>query len=240
MDPKKEYQLKKLNTLLSTSFNNVKYDVRGLNERVETLKNQLAHLSADSVYKALEEQNRVVLEQQKSINLLMSRLENLESLRKEANATAMHTMILPELKKELKAVAGAKAPVKKAKKTSAYSDIKEGEVKITKVQFKAPGNGKKNLNGEWVEITGYNADLTGYKLHDNNKKHVFKFPKGFTVYGPVKIFTGKGRDTNTRLYWNRPRPVWNDNADIATLRDKRNRVVSKVKSETAHTFDVLK
>ena len=232
MESKPQYQFKKLNNLLNTSFINVKYDVRSLNERVETLKNHIAHLSANSVCKSLEEQNKVILEQQKSINMLMLRLEGIESLHKKA--TSVQTIVVKEPAKiEKKATSKSKAK-------SVYDNIKEGEVKITKVQFKAKGNGLKNLNGEWVEITGHNVDMTGYKLHDKNRKHTFKFPKGFTIYGPIKLFTGKGKDTNTRLYWNKPRPVWNDDTDTATLRDNKNRVASKVKSEVTHTFDVLK
>jgi hypothetical protein len=120
-------------------------------------------------------------------------------------------------------------------------DFGEGEVRITKVQFKAKKNGKKNLNGEWVEICAYGGfDMTGYKLYDKGRKHTFRFPEGFKVYGPVKIFTGKGRNTNTRLYWKQPRPVWNDSGDIATLADRKNRVVSQVKSEPTFSFKVLK
>ncbi|MFQ5475141.1 MAG: lamin tail domain-containing protein [Candidatus Nanoarchaeia archaeon] len=217
MASKQEYEYKKLNELLNTSFNNVKYDIRGLNERMETLKTHLANLSADSVYKALDEQNKVILEQQRSINLLMTKFESLQTVKTE--------------QKFIKVAQTQK---------SVYEDIKEGQVKITKIQLKAPGNGKRNLNGEWVEITGYNVDMTGFKLHDKRRKHAFKFPKGYVIYGPVKVFSGKGKDTNTKLFWNSPRPIWNDEGEIATLRDSKNRVVSKVRSEPTYTFDVLK
>ena len=212
------YQYRKLNDLLCTSFNNVKYDIRSLNQLTNSLKDQIAHLSSSSVLSALEEQNNIILEQQKAINTLMIRLDNLDLHKGQEIVTAT---------------------VQKTAKKEAKPEIKEGEVRITKTNFKAKGNGKKDLNGEWVEVTGYDVDMTGFTLHDNNKKHTFRFPDGFKIYGPVRIFTGQGKNTNTKLYWNSPRPVWNDNGDVATLRDGR-KIVSQVKSEITHTFEVLK
>jgi hypothetical protein len=205
-------QLRKLNDLLCTSFDNVKYDVRALNNLAHSLQDQIGTLSTQSILNSLEEQNNIILEQQKAINQLMVRLDNIQPTK---TINRVNTVSLEE------------------------PQIPKGEVKITKVQFKAQGNGKKNLNGEWVEITGFDVDMSDYKLHDQNKKHTFNFPKGFTIYGPVKIFSGKGKNTNTKLYWDNSTPIWNDSEDIATLTDNKGKILSRVQSKLAPTFTVL-
>jgi len=118
-------------------------------------------------------------------------------------------------------------------------ELKPGDVKITAVQFEAPGTEKGNLNGEWIEIEGYGADMSGWKLHDKGKKHIYTFPKGFEIHGKIKVFTGKGKDTSAQLFWDNPRPVWNDEDDTATLVGPKGRVVSKIRSKRVHDFEEL-
>ena len=124
-------------------------------------------------------------------------------------------------------------------KASQVSDepLKEGEVRISEVQFESPGDGKRDLNSEWVEIEGYNVDLAGCKLFDKSKKHSFKFPDGFVIYGKVKVYSGKGKNSSTELFLGSPRPIWNDEEDIATLVDKKGEVISMVRSARVHSFE---
>ncbi len=241
-----EYQWKKLNDYLSTSFNNVKYDVRDIRGQVDKLRAVFAHFSTNSIKQAFEAQTKVILELQQSINLLQTRVNELESressrpinVQVKPQPVQPHSMVIPEPKTKI--VTKTKI-VKVEKKPKSVYDFKKGIVKITKVQFKAKKNGKKNVNGEWVEVTGYGGvNLTGYKLYDQGRKHTFRFPKGFKIYAPVKIMTGKGRNTNTRLYWGQPRPVWNDSGDVATLATKTGKVVSQVASAPDFTFKVKK
>ena len=242
MDAYKEYQYKKLNDLLCNSFNNVKYDVRDMNGKLENLKLVFDNFSTDSIKTVFEEQNKLILEQQRSINLLSERLSEIEKrpiqretiqlVQRQAPETVDRGVNLIQLRKLAKLE-------KKEQEKSIY-DIPEGQVRITKVQFKAKGNGKKDLNSEWVEICGYNAELSGFKLQDKGSKHTFKFPQGFSIYGPVKVLTGKGKNTNTKLYWNSARPIWNDSGDVATLKDKRGKVVSQVLSAPEYNFKILK
>lgn len=242
-----EYQFKKLNDLLSNSFNNVKYDVRDINAKIENLKHNFSNFSTESIKTAFESQNRLIIEQQQAINLLNERLSELEKRpepkveRVVERVPEANAMLAAMQLADLKRVAKLDKKGKKKEKAPSVYDIPDGEVRITKVQFKAKkGKGHKNLNGEWVEVTGFGVDMTGFKLHDKGMKHTFKFPEGFTIYGPVKVFTGKGRNTNTRLYWRQPRPVWNDTGDVASLRNKRNKIVSQVMSEPTYSFNVLK
>jgi hypothetical protein len=241
MDAYKEYQYKKLNDLLCNSFNNVKYDVRDMNGKLENLKLVFDNFSTDSIKTVFEEQNKLILEQHRSINLLSERLSQLENrpiVREtrqivEAQApSAEHGVNLLQLRRLAK--------LEKKQPDKSIYDIPEGEIRITKVQFKAKGNGKKDLKTEWVEICGYNVDMSGFKLTDKGNKHTFKFPSGFSIYGPVKIFTGKGKNTNTKLYWNSARPIWNDSGDVATLKDRRGKVLSQVLSQPEYSFKTLK
>jgi hypothetical protein len=242
MDAYKEYQYKKLNDLLCTSFDNVKFDVRDINGKLENLKTNFANFSAESVKTVFEQQNSLILEQQKSINILNERLTELENRPAQRETRQIQVVSAPDTAERGVSLTQLRRLAKLEKKPREKSiyDIPEGEVRITKTQFKAKGNGKKNLNTEWVEITGYNVDMTGFKLQDKGNKHTFKFPNGFSIYGPVKIFTGKGKNTNTKLYWNNKRPIWNDDGDVATLRDKRGKSVSQVMSEPTYSFNILK
>ena len=84
---------------------------------------------------------------------------------------------------------------------------------------------------EWVEIVNYGEaaqDLTGWTLQDL-QEHVFDFPEGFVLEpgGVVVVHTGVGDDTATDLYWDMGSPVWNNDADVATLMDDEGNVVSQ-------------
>jgi hypothetical protein len=236
MTTDKEYELKKLNDLLSASFLNIKYDIRELNCRMDAIRSNVDSMNTESVHRAIAAAQQQFLEQQKTINALSTKLSKLESgqLTQTTAKTAQKeksTDIIAELRK--------KTTKKDTDEESVY-EIPPGQVRITDVNFQSKG-GRKNLNGEWVEICGYGGiSLTGYTLHDKGRKHVFRFPEGFKIYGPTKIFTGKGKNRSTKLYWKQPRPVWNDNHDIATLRNNKGKTISQVSSEKVHDFKVLK
>jgi len=248
-----EYEFKKLNDLLCTSFNNIKYDVRDINGKIENLKTDFTSFSTDSIKTAFEDQTKLILEQQKAINQLNQRISELESrpektiIRQERVVQSQPSQAAPAVSTVFKSKESALSEVRKMlredereKAHSSIYNIPEGEVRITKTQFKSNKKGKRKLNDEWVEVTGYGVDMSGYSLYDKGRKHVFKFPAGFRIYGPVKIFTGRGRNTNTKLYWKCKTPVWNDNGDVATLKTKNGRVVSQVLSEPVYSFKTLK
>lgn len=62
-------------------------------------------------------------------------------------------------------------------------------------------------------------DRTGYK---------YTFPEFVLQAGAVvNIWTGKGVDTSTDLYWDHGQSVWNnDEPDTATLRSSRGEIVT--------------
>ncbi len=247
-----EYQFKKLNDLLCTSFTNVKTEIRDINARFDALSTNFALFSTESVKTAFEEQQRLILEQQKALNQLSERLIELERQEPKVIERLVQTPpITAPVEKTFKTQESALTEVRRLlkeegklkKKTADKSvyDIPEGKVRITRTQFKPTGRrGKKKPTDEWVEITGYGVNIGGWKLWDKGKKHTFKFPEKFVIYGPIKIVTGKGRSTNTKIFWGRPRPVWNDTGDVATLANRRGKVISQVMSEPTYSFQTLK
>ncbi|MFQ5474555.1 MAG: ATPase, T2SS/T4P/T4SS family [Candidatus Nanoarchaeia archaeon] len=113
------------------------------------------------------------------------------------------------------------------KKEKGQKVAKKAAIRISAMQFAAPGPGKKNILDEWVELEGRNVDMTGFTLHDRAARRIYIFPEGFILNGYVKIITGRGKDTKRELYWNSGSPVWRDEGDIAILRDKRRRIICK-------------
>lgn len=106
-------------------------------------------------------------------------------------------------------------------------------VAITATQFDAPGDDRKNVNGEWVEITNSGkgaVDMTDWIL-DSSGERVYMFP-GFSLASgaSVKVFTGKGTDSSSELYMGMGSPVWNNKGDMGTLKDAAGHIVSQ-KSE---------
>ena len=80
-----------------------------------------------------------------------------------------------------------------------------------------------DLKHEWVKMTNSGASpvtMTGWKITDEGVKHTYIFPQFILPSGTtVTLYTGKGTDTNTELYWGSGRPIWNNDGDTATLRD---------------------
>lgn len=66
------------------------------------------------------------------------------------------------------------------------------------------------------------VDLGGWTLHDAAARpHRYTFPAP-TLLGPgatLRLWTGRGRDGPGDRYWGRRQAVWNNDGDVATLRD---------------------
>lgn len=102
-------------------------------------------------------------------------------------------------------------------------------IAITGANFVAPSPEKENLLEEWVEISNLGdmeEDMTGWTLEDG-QNHTFTFPDFVLAAGSkVKVHTGSGNDTAEDLFWNRNNPIWNNNGDVATLKDASENVIS--------------
>lgn len=105
------------------------------------------------------------------------------------------------------------------------------DIRISAVQFAAPGGETENLNGEWIEVSnpGGGVDMTGWTLQDE-QEHIYTFPSGFEIESgtSVKIHTGEGEDTSSDLYWNSGRGIWNNDGDTATLKDQDGEIVDEM------------
>lgn len=99
----------------------------------------------------------------------------------------------------------------------------QSDLVINHIEANAPGQDHKNPNGEWVEIINEGTqpvNMQGYTLKDTaNNSYQF----GEFVLQPgqaVRIYSGRGRDSTTALYWGLvDNSVWNNNGDTAFLRD---------------------
>lgn len=114
------------------------------------------------------------------------------------------------------------------------SGAAEGGIAITNANFAAPSPEKENLNEEWVEITNLGTEdvnLAGWTLEDG-QNHTYKFPDFSLKAGAVaKIRTGAGNDTAVDLFWNRSSSIWNNDGDVATLKDASGSIVSRYPEE---------
>jgi len=66
-------------------------------------------------------------------------------------------------------------------------------------------------------------DLAGWTIEDAAPKrpHRYRFPPLALIVpgGELRLFSGRGQDNATTLYWGRRQAVWNNTGDIAILRD---------------------
>jgi Lamin Tail Domain len=89
----------------------------------------------------------------------------------------------------------------------------------------------RSLNEQWVDITNNSRramNLDNWTLSDRDG-HTYTFRHArLEGRATVRVHTGAGRDTTTDLYQDRRTRVWDVNADNATLRDARGRVVDTV------------
>jgi|GEM_PF-1361797 len=111
----------------------------------------------------------------------------------------------------------------------ALLDVSTPKIFISAVNFDAPGDDRKNLNGEWVEVSNSGlalADFSGWTLSDESGKKYF-FPKSFTLSpaSSVKVFSGSGANSASHLYWGRNSAVWNNDGDTATLADAEGKII---------------
>lgn len=96
-------------------------------------------------------------------------------------------------------------------------------VRITGLNYDGPGSDRVAPNGEWVELTNEGntpVNLSGYILKDAGL-HLYTF--GAVALAPgamVRIYSGRGADTATELYWGLAgEEVWHNGGDTAYLRD---------------------
>ncbi len=106
----------------------------------------------------------------------------------------------------------------------------DAALRITLLNYDAPGNDNENLNEEWIRIENAGrvvADLTDWTIRDESASNRYTFPVGFTLASgeAVTVHTGCGTDFGTDLFWcSVGSAVWNNNGDTAFLGDPRGNI----------------
>jgi len=100
---------------------------------------------------------------------------------------------------------------------------------VAGINFNPPGRDTNFLNDEWIAF--YNpareaVDMTGWTLNDA-QENTYAFPDGCMIgrHRTIVLHTGAGTNTNTDLYWNRIRAVWNNFVDSMRLYDASDRLI---------------
>ena len=105
-------------------------------------------------------------------------------------------------------------------------------VKISAVQFNAPGDDRQNLNGEWVQVnnTGDGPVLiNGWTLSDRTGSHPYTFPAVVLMPGEkVTVYTGNGMMNETSLFMGRTEPLFGNSGDTVFLRDGSGQTIDRV------------
>jgi len=104
-------------------------------------------------------------------------------------------------------------------------------VYISAVQFNAPGDDTKNLNGEWIRLSNSGDGavlLTSWTLSDRSSAEPYRFPAFLLLPGnSVTVYTGSGELNDTALFMGRTGPIWGNSGDEATLRDGSGNIIDR-------------
>ena len=99
--------------------------------------------------------------------------------------------------------------------------------------FDALGNDNENINGEFVIIENIGQeilDTSNWTIKDSGT-NIYRFASyKFKPDTRIILFSGEGKDRNEDddewyLFWESPRPVWNNDHDTLYLRDKEGLLV---------------
>jgi len=89
----------------------------------------------------------------------------------------------------------------------------------------------QTVNQEYVKITNKGTtavSMKGWKITDKGAIHTYKFPSSYTLKAKttVILYTGKGTNTATKLFWGKGVYVWNNEGDTAYLYNAQGKLVS--------------
>lgn len=107
-------------------------------------------------------------------------------------------------------------------------------IEIIRINANPKGDDNKNKNKEWIEIKNnceYKISMDGWILKDNSSTNRYRF-KNFSLNSKssVKIYSGCGKDTIDKLYWQCPEKryaIWNNSNDHAFLYDNKGNLVDE-------------
>jgi hypothetical protein len=89
----------------------------------------------------------------------------------------------------------------------------------------------QTINLEYVKISNKGTtavSMRGWKITDQGSKHKYSFPSSYALKSKstVTLYTGKGKNTATKLYWGMGWYVWNNTGDTAHLYNAQGKLVS--------------
>jgi len=95
--------------------------------------------------------------------------------------------------------------------------------------YDAAGDDAANLNDEYFTLLNEGdetIDLSGWTV-ENERGTVYRIPNGVSLAANavLTIHSGSGSNTAGILYWNASQPVWNDDYDLAILRDAEGTII---------------
>lgn len=100
-------------------------------------------------------------------------------------------------------------------------------VAITYIEYDPPG---RDVDGEYVMITNSTdaaINMVGWTLSDGDSKHIYHFPAYTLAPGTkVKLWTKRGKNNATNLYWQSRSAIWNNDGDTGTLKDAAGATIS--------------
>jgi len=106
---------------------------------------------------------------------------------------------------------------------------------IANASMIAPAPEKENLNMEWIEILNAgdaDCSMDGWTLSDQ-QNHTYAFANiTLKASASVRVHSGIGNDTASDLYFNRKIPIWNNEGDVATIRDASGKMVAVYPEES--------
>jgi hypothetical protein len=112
-----------------------------------------------------------------------------------------------------------------------------GCIRFSATNFDAAGddNQSANLNGEWVRIKSYcstRRSIGGWKIHDYNRIHTYKFPADMHIRpgNTITLYSGRGTNTSSKRYWGQTYgAIWNnDPPEYAYLRNDAGTLKSRI------------
>lgn len=144
-----------------------------------------------------------------------------------------HLFVIPPDETDMTPFLAAQRRAREARRGIWSSDAFQGTLHITSFHANAPGDDRENINGEYLRVCNITTEplnIAGYRIAKASGKS-FELPDIVIPAGHTfKIFSGKGehqKDPKQQLevYLNSDQPVWNNDADRATLYDRFGRVM---------------
>lgn len=95
-------------------------------------------------------------------------------------------------------------------------------VKISRIHYAQSGT---NLNTEYIvfkNTTGSTRRISGWRVISapSTDHQFYVFPTTtIPAGGYITLYSGRGTNTSTKRYWNSTTPKWNNDGDLAVLRN---------------------